>query len=410
MTIADLRVRGILDSRAEPTIEAEVTLRDGSCGRGSSPGAIAPGRRERPIGTGARIGLGALPSLAGQMRAALAGVAGQQELDERLTRELGVGGVSLTLAISVAYARAQAVAAGVPLWRYLADIAGTTPGLPRLLVNVFSGGIHAAGPASGYQQVMIIPRATGIVSDIDVACRVWAAASAIAGRFFGAPPLSASSGILVPLDSEGQLELLAQAIDETGLAGEVALGVDVAAEHLRTGDGYRFGAGLLTAPELAEVLRQQASRYHIAYIEDPFDPGDERPWQALLASLPASVQVIGDDLFATDADRVTPGLADGILLKPSQIGTLSGLVAAAARARQAGMAIAVSHRSGETDDTVICDIASALGADLIKVGGPRRGDRLAKYNQLLRLAEEIPYPSHSTQVRKKSRTHLAAPR
>jgi enolase len=400
VTITGLRVRGILDSRAEPTIEAEVTLRDGSCGRGSCPGAIAPGRRERPIGTGARIGLGALPSLAGRMRAALASAAGQQELDERLTRELGVGGVSLTLAISVAYARARAVAAGVPLWRYLADIAGTTPGLPRLLVNVFSGGIHAAGPASGYQQVMIIPQTIGIVSDIDVACRVWAAASAIAGRLFGALPLSASSGILVPLDSEGQLGLLAQAIDETGLAGEVALGVDVAAEHLRAGDSYRFGSRLLTAPELAQVLREQAARYGIGYVEDPFDSTDEGSWRALLASLPSSVQVIGDDLFATDADRVAPDLANGILLKPSQIGTLSGLVAAAARARQAEMVLAVSHRSGETDDTVICDIASALGADLIKVGGPRRGDRLAKYNQLLRLAEEVPYPSHIAQMRK----------
>lgn len=400
MTITGLRVRGILDSRAEPTIEAEVTLSDGSGGRGSCPRAIAPGRLERPIGAGARVGLGSLPSLAGRMRAALVGVAGQEELDERLAAEMGVGGVSLTLAISVAYARAQAAAAGVPLWRYVADIAGTTPDLPRLLVNVFSGGIHAAGPASGYQQVMVIPQTTGIVSDIDIACQVWAAAAGIAGRLFGTPPLSASSGILAPLDSEGQLGLLTQAIAETGLAGKVVLGVDVAAEHLRAGDRYRIGSALLTPAELAEVLHDQASRHGIGYIEDPFDSADEGSWRALRASLPKSVRVIGDDLFATDADRVTPELADGILLKPSQIGTLSGLVAAAARARQAGMAIAVSHRSGETDDTVICDIASALGADLIKVGGPRRGDRLAKYNQLLRLAEEVPSTSHSTQMRK----------
>jgi enolase len=391
MTVADLRVRGILDSRAQPTIEAEVTLRDGSRGRGSCPQAIAPGRRERPIAVGGRIGLGALPSLAIRMRTALADVQEQQELDDRLAAQLlGVGGVSLTLAISVAYARARAAAADLPLWRYLADIASTTPRLPRLLVNVFSGGIHAADPASSYQQVMVIPRTTGIVSDIEAACRVWAAAAAIAGQRFGEPRLSASSGILVPLDSSGQLRLLAQAVAETGLAGDVLVGVDVAAEHLRDDDRYRLGSGLLTAPELAGVLREQAGQYGIGYIEDPFDPGDEQSWRVLRAGLPASVQVIGDDLFATDASRVTPELADGILLKPSQIGTVSGLVAAAARARQAGMVIAVSHRSGETDDTVICDIASALGADLIKVGGPRRGDRLAKYNQLIRLAEEVP--------------------
>ena len=391
MVITGLRVRGILDSRAEPTVEAELTLDNGACGRGSCPRAIAPGRRERPIGAAA--GLGVLPGLAERMRAALAGVHGQDEVDARLTGELDLTGVSLVLAVSVAYARARAAAAGVPLWRYLADVAGTTPGIPRLMVNVFSGGIHATGTANGYQQVMVIPRTGGVVSDIDAACRVWAAAAAIAVRRFGEPRLSASSGIVVPLDSAGQLRLLAQAIAETGLADDVLVGVDVAAEHLRDGDRYHLGSRLLTAPELAEVLHEQVGRYGIGYLEDPFDSGDEPAWRALRASLPASTQVIGDDLFATDADRVTPELADGILLKPSQIGTISGLVAAAAQARLAGMAIAVSHRSGETDDTVICDIASALGADLIKVGGPRRGDRLAKYNQLLRLAEEVPSPS-----------------
>jgi enolase len=391
MTITALRLRGILDSRAQPTIEAEVTLRDGACGRGSCPRAIAPGRRERPIGPGA--GLGPLTGLADRVLASLAGVHGQHELDERLAAEHGPAGVSLTLAVSVAYARAAAAAGGIPLWRYLAGIAGTMPRLPRLLVNVFSGGIHAAGRARGYQQVMIVPKAGEISAAVDVACRVWAAAAAITERRFGRVPLSASSGLLVPLDSAGQLDLLGQAIGEAGLAGCVVPGIDVAAEHLREGDRYRLADALVTAADLASVLRGEAGRHGVGYIEDPFDPGDEHAWRALRASLPGNVQLIGDDLFASDASRVSAELADGILLKPSQAGTISGLVAAATRAREAGMTIAVSHRSGETDDTVICDIACALGAEVIKVGGPRRGDRLAKYNQLLRLAEEVPSPS-----------------
>ncbi|HEY0933281.1 MAG TPA: hypothetical protein VGD91_05995 [Trebonia sp.] len=390
MTVARLALRGILDSRAEPTIEAEVVLHCGARGRGSSPRAIAPGRRERPVGGSA--GLGPLPGLARRAETALEGATGQAELDERLAGMLGLAGAGLTLAVSAAYARATATAAGLPLWRYLADLAACPPRLPRLLVNVFSGGIHGPGRARGYQQVMVIPGTGELSRDIDVACRVWAAAAELARRHFGEPRLSASSGIMVPLDSAGQLDLLGQAITAAGLEGETAVGVDVAAEHLYDGDRYRLGDRLLTADELTEVLCREAGRHGIAYVEDPFDPADEKAWRGLRAHLPASSRVYGDDLFATDAQRVTPELADGILLKPSQVGTISGLLAAAARARQAKMALAVSHRSGETDDTMICDIAVAIGASLIKVGGPRRGDRIAKYNQLLRIAERVPGP------------------
>ncbi|MGC4804621.1 hypothetical protein [Micromonospora sp. DT233] len=391
MRVTGIRMRGILDSRAEATVEAEVTLAGGARGRGSCPRAIAPGRRERPIG--GPPALGPLPAPAARLHAAVGPADTQAEVDARLADDLPAAGVSAVLAVSVAYARARAEAAGVPLWRYLADLAGTEPGIPRLLVNVFSGGIHAAGAARGYQQVMVVPRTGSLGSDIEAACRVWAAAASAARQRFGEPGLSASSGLMVPLDSAGQLELLTEVIAGVGLTGAVRVGVDVAAEHLYDGAAYRLGDRTLSAAALTEVLCQQVGRHDIEYLEDPFDSGDEASWRALPDRLPASTRVVGDDLFATDVDRITSGLAGVILLKPSQIGTVSGVLAAAARAREAGMAISVSHRSGETDDTVICDLATAFGADLIKVGGPRRGDRLAKYNQLLRLAEEVPTPS-----------------
>ncbi len=391
MTLTGLRLRGILDSRGEVTVEAEVVLDATFEGRGSCPRAIAPGRRERPIGGSTR--LGTLPEAADRVWRLLreSEVDSQAALDTVLMLHVDSLGVSTALAVSVAYARAGATAAGQPLWRYLADLLATTAALPRLLVNVFSGGIHATG--DGYQQIMVIPRTGSVADDIDAACRVWAAAADLAAERFGEPRLSASSGLVVPVDSARQLGLLDEAIDRSGLADQVSVGVDVAAEHLYHAGRYRLGGQLLSATELGDVLCAQSERYRLSYVEDPFDAVDEAAWRALRADIPAQTCVVGDDLFATDAGRITPELADGILLKPSQIGTVSGLAEAADVARLAGLTRAVSHRSGETDDTVICDLATAIGADLIKVGGPRRGDRLAKYNQLLRLAEQVPTSS-----------------
>jgi enolase len=405
MRITDLHLRGILDSRARVTVEAEVTLEGNRHGRGSSPRAIAPGRRERRRGPDVALGPLAIPDgLVGRW------VRGQSELDELLT-ELDVG-ADVTLAVSLAFARAAA--ADQPLYAYLADSAGTTPAVPRLMANMFSGGIHAAGDTAAFQQVMLIPATDSLAGDIGVACAVFAAALQLARQRYGEPQMSASSGLVIPATSEEQLALLREAIDVAGHADVTTVGVDVAAEHLVVGpyggdDGrmtaagcqrrYRFGARVLTSAELAARLASLAIGYGLTYVEDPFDPADEQSWRGLRAALPPTVVVVGDDLFATDATRVSDELADGILLKPSQAGTLTATLAAASVARRMGMLIAVSHRSGETEDTAMCDLAVAVGAHLIKVGGPRRGDRLAKYNQLLRLAELLPAGDLSTATR-----------
>jgi enolase len=397
MIITDLGLRGILDSRATVTVEADVTLDGLHTGRGSCPRAIAPGRRERRRVDTPHLGPLRPSGDIDTLYRALVGrdVTAQRELDAVLDRVDVTDGVgaSVTLAVSLAYARAAAAGMGQPLYESIAAIADTVPALPRLLVNVFSGGIHLSGPPASYQQVMVIPHTGDLVADIDAARAVWSSAAGLVRATYG-ETLSASSGIVVPLDSGAQLDLLGRAIDAAGQGNNISIGVDVAAEHLAAGDGrYRCGRDLLTAGELTEVFVDQARRHDLVYLEDPFDPADARAWRALRGRLHGGVDIVGDDLFATDARRVGAGLADVILLKLSQAGTLTGTVDAAVAARRAGMRLAVSHRSGETEDTAMCDVAVALGAEMVKVGGPRRGDRLAKYNQLLRLAERVPATS-----------------
>lgn len=177
-----------------------------------------------------------------------------------------------------------------------------------------------------------------------------------------------------------------------GLSGDVALGTDVTAEHLEAGKGhYRFGPEhpVISSNELAELHKELPGSYRFAFYEDPFEPNDETVWRDLTAFAGPETAVVGDDLFATNVENIRPGLASGILLKMKQVGTVSGTWRAADRARALGMQLCVSHRSKETEDTAMCDLAVGIGAHMIKIGGPRRGGRIAKYNQLLRLSDAL---------------------
>jgi enolase len=166
--------------------------------------------------------------------------------------------------------------------------------------------------------------------------------------------------------------------------------VDVAAEHLHRQDGhYRFGESTISGAELLKRHLDLVKTYNMGFLEDPFDAADQHLWRELTKELQQTTCVVGDDLFATDSAKIEPGLATGIILKPNQTGTVTGVLSAARAAHEAGMLLCVSHRSGETEDTMMCDLAVAIGASFIKVGGPRRGDRTAKYNQLIRLATQM---------------------
>ncbi|MEV0386708.1 hypothetical protein [Nonomuraea sp. NPDC050643] len=404
--ITDVALRGILDSRGHPTLEADVWLGEVR-GRGSCPVAIAPGRleRRRRLRTGA---LGALrDSETGLLlRSELIGLEkGQEDLDARLHEldDRHGAGADVTLAVSLAHARAAATVAGEPFHAWLAGRAGLTPGLPRLLVNAFSGGIHGTTAPDSFQQVMVIPHTGSPLDDMRTALDVYAALErTMSSDAGGPPPISASSGFLPGArDLAWQLGTLRQACTGT----ETTLGVDVAAEHLRSGRGYRFEGRELGSADFAALLLELARAHGIEYVEDPFDPADTEAWEAFLpAARQAGAVVVGDDLFASDAARVRPGLADAVLLKPSQAGTVTATLAAARAARELGLRLAVSHRSGETEDTAMCDLAVAVGAEWIKIGGPRRGDRIAKYNQLIRLTETVTHEGATCHVPSSSRT------
>ncbi|MEU4833787.1 hypothetical protein [Streptosporangium sp. NPDC023615] len=394
--ITEVVLRGILDSRARPTVEADVSLGEVR-GRGSCPVAIAPGRleRRRGLNTG---GLGRLrDGPAGRLLTdALTGCSpdGQAGLDARL-RELDDRhelGADVTLAVSLAYARASAAVAGRSLCAWLTELGSSTPGPPRLLVNAFSGGIHRSGAPDSFQQVMAIPHAGSLIDDVHAALEIYGAVERGIAEGGGTPAISASSGFLPgDRDVSWQLGTLRRACPAETKA---TLGVDVAAEHLLAAPGrYRFQGREHASAGFGALLLDLARAHGVEYVEDPFDPVDTDAWRAFLpAAREAGVTVVGDDLFASDATRVRPGLADAVLLKPSQAGTVTATLDAARAARDAGLLLVVSHRSGETEDTAMCDLAVAVGAEWIKVGGPRRGDRIAKYNQLIRLTEGTPPP------------------
>ncbi|GAA0936079.1 hypothetical protein [Nonomuraea longicatena] len=391
-TVTGLRLRGILDSRARPTVEADVWV-DDVRGRGSCPVAIAPGRLERRRGlrTG---GLGDLRDgqAAQLLREGLVGLPfkGQDDLDGRL-RDLddrhGLG-ADVTLAVSLACARVLAGREGRSLRGWLSGLFPHPPRMPRLLVNAFSGGIHRSGAPDSFQQIMLIPGTGDLTGDVLAALEIYGELEDRLTGAGGPPAISASSGFLPPgRDSARHLAELRHACR----GHRATLGADVAAEHLLAAPGrYRYQGAEHSSERFAEILLDLARAHRVEYLEDPFDPADTDAWRAFLpAARQAGVTVVGDDLFASDAGRVVPGLADAVLLKPSQAGTVTATLQAAGAARALGLRLVVSHRSGETEDTAMCDLAVAVGAEWIKIGGPRRGDRIAKYNQLIRLAESL---------------------
>jgi enolase len=418
--IARLRVRGILESRGRTTVEATVVLGDGAEGAGSAPVAIAPGRREARPSRGWPLG----PvdgGAAAWVRDALEGCAfeSQDELDAALRAlragpiaahgpdstdgPAGVGtvgadgpagaGADLTLAASLAFCRAVARSRRRPLYQHLATLAGTEPAVPHLLANLFSGGIHDGAGRGGFQNVMLSPMLATLVEEIGAVTTIHDAVEADLRARGMVPVHSASSGIALPdVGSEAAVAAASDHVERAGFRrGQVRLGVDAAAEHRAAGpDRYRLDGVVVDADELQILHERLVERFDVGFLEDPFDPEDTVRWRAATATLGDRACVAGDDLFATDPDRIDPSLANGIVLKLSQAGTVSATLAAARAAAEAGLRLCVSHRSGETEDTATCHLAVAVAAEFVKVGGPRRGDRTIRYNELLRLAERLP--------------------
>lgn len=386
-----ITVRTILNSQGGRSLEANLRLEDGSTGFGAAARAIIPGRRERDLTASERLGSQKDDPNIVELRDSLKGrsFASQREFDALFSEggQFVKLGSDIALALSLAYCRAQARACGCSLKEQMVGLSELDPGMPHPIVNVFSGGVH--GGHISYQQLMIIPQYDRIHDDVETALQVYGEIEAIVKSKGMLEGYSASSGMLTTSSDLRELfDLIASTTERLGVADHVALGTDVAAEHLEQGDGtYRVGSEIFTGDALAALHREFLDDYNFCFYEDPFGPDDVAPWRALTEHASPSTIVVGDDLFATNVKNIDPGLASGILLKMNQVGTVSGTLEAAIAARKAGMRLCVSHRSKETEDTAMCDLAVAVGADLIKVGGPRRGDRIAKYNQLIRLAE-----------------------
>ena len=409
-TIAKIHAREILDSRGNPTLEAEVTLADGSFGRALVPSGASTGSKEavelrdgdktRYLGKGVRK---AVSNVNTTIASTLTGFDGadQAALDRRLidldgTENKGRLGANALLAVSMANAHAMAASRRMPLWQHLAD--GNPVSLPVPMMNIINGGAHADNNVD-MQEFMVLPVgfdtfAESLRAGVEV---FHALKSVLKGR--GLSTSVGDEGGFAPdlRSNEEALETILEAIGKAGYkAGEdILLGLDVASsEFYDNGKYHLVGEGKrLTSEQFVDFLANWAAQYPIVTIEDGMDEGDWAGWKLLTDRLGGKLQLVGDDIFVTNPRIFQQGIdqqvANAILIKVNQIGTLTETLQAIAMADAAGYAAVVSHRSGETEDTTIADIAVATTATQIKTGSLCRSDRVAKYNQLLRIEEHL---------------------
>ena len=406
MKIADIQAREILDSRGMPTVEASVRLENGVCGRAAVPSGASTGAYEavekrdggeRYFGKGVRF---AVQAVNGPIREALTGLRADEprELDRRMlaldgTRNKAALGANAMLAVSMAAARAAAQAHGLALWRYLGGIAGG--GCPRLMMNVLNGGKHASNNVD-IQEFMLVPNgalpaaeAVRMGAEINhalKACVLSRGLSASVGDEGGFAPDLASD--------EEALALLMEATERAGYepGRDVGFALDMAAAGWVKGNGYHLPkrGEDMTREELIGYICTLTERYPIVSVEDPLGEDDFEGFAQLTEALNGRCLVVGDDLFVTDQARIARGArlhaATAALIKPNQIGTLTETLDAIHAAHIHGMKVIVSHRSGETPDDFIADLAVAVRAEGLKAGAPVRGERVAKYNRLMEIA------------------------
>ena len=415
-TIASIHAREILDSRGNPTLEADVVLADGAFGRAMVPSGASTGTKEavelrdgdktRYLGKGVQQ---AVANVNGAIADMLRGqdAADQRGLDQRLidldgTENKGRLGANALLAVSMANAHAMAASRRQPLWQYLASISqhppGWRPSLPVPMMNIINGGAHADNNVD-LQEFMVLPVGVGSFAEaLRAGAEVFhALKSVLKGR--GLSTAVGDEGGFAPdlRSNEEALETILEAIGKAGYkAGEdIVLGLDVASSEFFENGKYNLtGEGKRLAPEqFVEFLAGWCDQYPIVTIEDGMAEHDWAGWKQLTDRLGKRVQLVGDDLFVTNPrifrDGIAQGVANAILIKVNQIGTLSETLEAIAMADAARYAAIVSHRSGETEDTTIADIAVATTATQIKTGSLCRSDRVAKYNQLLRIEQQL---------------------
>ncbi|MET1110350.1 MAG: phosphopyruvate hydratase [Allosphingosinicella sp.] len=408
--ILDVHARQILDSRGNPTVEVDVLLEDGSMGRAAVPSGASTGAHEavekRDGDKGKYLGKGvcdAVDAVRGEIFEAITGMDAedQGEIDSLLidldgTENKSRLGANAILGVSLAVAKAAADARGLPLYRYVGGVSAQL--LPVPMMNILNGGAHADNPID-FQEFMVMPvGSVSLAEAVRCGSEIFhtlkknlhdAGLSTAVGDEGGFAPNLASA--------RDALDFLMKSVEQAGYkpGDDVVLALDCAAtEYYRDGAYHMEGEGKTFSPaENADYLAALARDYPIASIEDGMAEDDLEGWKALTDAIGGEIQLVGDDLFVTNPKRlgmgIEQGLANSILIKVNQIGTLTETLEAVEMAHRAGYTSVMSHRSGETEDTTIADLAVATNCGQIKTGSLARSDRLAKYNQLIRIEEEL---------------------
>ena len=408
MKIIDVKGREILDSRGNPTVEVDVILEDGTLGRAAVPSGASTGEREalemrdggtRFMGKGV---LNAVANVNGPLRDLVIGMdaENQRELDYAMinadgTKTKSKYGANAILGISMAAMKASANQKGLPLYRYIGN--GTT--LPRPMMNIINGGAHADNKLD-FQEFMIIPMADTIHDRVRIGAEVFHNLKKVLNSKGLATGVGDEGGFAPDLQSNSEgFELIMEAINKAGYVPgkDVNIAIDVAASEFydkETGKYNLVGEGRsLTTDELIDFYSELVTKYPIISIEDPVDENDWEGFSKITSRLGDKIQLVGDDLFVTNKECLQMGIdhhaGNAILLKVNQIGTITETLETIDLARRHGYSTIISHRSGETEDTTIADLAVGLDLGQIKTGSMSRTDRICKYNQLMRIEEEL---------------------
>jgi enolase 1/2/3 len=406
--ITHFSAREILDSRATPTVEVDVLLEDGSFGRAAVPSGASTGAHEAvelrdgdPKRFGGKGVLGAVENVTGEIADALTGM---EALDQRTvdvamleldaTADKSRLGANAMLGVSLAVADAASTSVDLPLYRYLGGANAHT--LPVPMMNVINGGRHADNDLE-LQEVMIVPHgAATFVEALRWGAEIFNALHAELKQKGLAAGVGDEGGFAPDVGgASAALELLVGAIEGAGLepGGEVSLAIDAAASEFFRDDRYDVEGAQREAKDMVAYYRELLEAFPVVSIEDPLSEDDWDGWTALTSELGDRVQLVGDDLFVTNPERLARGLrehvANAILVKVNQIGTLTETLDVVEMAQRGSLGVVISHRSGETEDTTIADLAVATNAGQIKAGAPSRGERTAKYNELLRIEQEL---------------------
>ena len=400
--IKSIRAREIINSRGEPTVEAEVETEDGFF-RASVPSGASKGKYEavelkdggkRLFGQGVLKAVGNIkeiiePNLKGK------DVLNQKKIDQTLiqldnTKDKSKIGANAILAVSIACCQAGAKAKNISLYKYISQISNSTFKLPQPCFNVLNGGAHA-GNDLDIQEFMIIPQMESFKENLRIGVEIYQKLKKILEKRFGksAVNLGDEGGFAPPLNKTKQaLDLIREAIKSAGYIGKVKIGLDCAASEFFKKGKYILESKKFNSEELLNFYEGLAKEYPILFFEDPFEQDDWPAWEKM-----SDLLIVGDDLTVTNPERIKKAYekkaCKGIILKPNQMGTVTETIEAAKLAKEFKWKIIVSHRSGDTCDDFIADLAVGISADFIKSGAPARGERVAKYNRLLRIEQEI---------------------